>query len=99
MVWTDSKNGFCTAALDQAALEFVGEGSRRQGQCLVERKDARRARSGVAHTDEFHVAKDRGQGSVAQTAVGIEHLAIWQFQLQSRSHISMAAMLQVGLEE
>jgi hypothetical protein len=29
----------------------------------------------------------------------MEHLTVWQFQLQSRSHISMAAMLQVSLEE
>lgn len=29
----------------------------------------------------------------------IEHLTVWQFQLQSRPHISIAALLQVGLEE
>ena len=49
--------------LDQAALEFVGERSRRQGQRLIERKDAGRAGPGVAHADEFHGSKDGGQGS------------------------------------
>src|SRR5205823_15066746 len=72
---------------------------RSQCQRLVERKDARRARPGVAHTNEFHASKDGGQGSVAQTAVRIEQLTVWQFKLQSRSHISIAAMLQVRSEE
>ena len=84
---------------DQTALEFVGEGSRRQCQRPVEREDAGRARAGVAHTDQFHGSKDGGQGSVAETAVRIKHLTLWQFQLQSRSHISIAAMLQMSLEE
>jgi hypothetical protein len=54
---------------------------------------------GVAHTEEFHGSKDGGQGSVAETAVRIEHLTVWQLKLQSRSHISVAAVLQMGLEE
>src|SRR5208283_2823200 len=76
-----------------------GERPRGQGQRLIERKDARRAGSGVAHTDEFDGSKDGGKGSGAQTAVRVERRAICLFQLQSRSHISVPAMLQMGLEE
>ncbi len=85
--------------LNQAALEFVGERPCRQGQCLIERKDAGLSGPGVAHTDEFHGSKHGGQGSDAQAAVRVEHRAVCLFQLQGRPYISVAAMLQMGLEE
>jgi len=84
---------------DQAPLEFVGERPGGQGQRLVEREDAGRARPGVAHTDEFHGAKDGGKRSSAQTAVRVKHRTVFLFELQSRPHISVAAMVQMGLEE
>ena len=85
--------------MNQAPLEFVGERPCWQDQRLVEREDAGPAGTGVAHTDEFDGSKDGGQGSGAQTAVRVEHHAVWQLELQSRPHISVMAMLQMGLEE
>jgi len=85
--------------LDQTALEFVGERPGGQSQRLVEREDAGRAGPGVTHTIQFHSSKDGGKGSGAQTAVRVEHRAVRLLELQSRSHISAAAMLQMGLEE
>ena len=85
--------------LHQAPLEFVGERPCGQSQRLVEREDARRAGPGIAYTDEFHGSKDGGKGSGAQTAVRVEHRAVCLFQLQDRPYISVAAMLQMGLEE
>jgi len=68
-------------------------------QRLVEREDARPAGPGVAHTNEFHGSKDGGKGSGAQTAVRVEHCTARPLELQSRPHISVAAELQMGLEE
>jgi len=42
---------------------------------------------------------DGGKGSGAQTAVRVAHRTVCLFELQSRAHISAAAMLQMGLEE
>jgi len=47
----------------------------------------------------FHSSKDGGQGSGAETAVRVESRAVWLFELQSSPHISIAAMLQMRLEE
>ena len=85
--------------LDQTALEFIEERSSGQSQRLVEGKNAWSAGPGVAHTDEFHGSKDGGQGSVAQTAVRVNRRAVGLYQLQGRPDISVAAMLQMGLEE
>jgi hypothetical protein len=43
--------------------------------------------------------EDGGDGSGAQVAVRIEHLTIWLLEFQGGSHISIAALLQVGLQE
>jgi len=85
--------------LDQAPLELVGERPSGQGQRLIERKDARRVGAAVAHTDEFPGPKDGGKGSGAPTAVRVENRAVCLFQPQSRPHITVAAMRQMGWEE
>ena len=84
---------------DQAPLEFVGERTGGQSQRPVQGKDAGRAGAGVAHADEFHGSKDGGERSGAQAAVRVEHRAVCLFQLQGRPYISVAALLQMGLEE
>jgi hypothetical protein len=61
---------------DQAALEFVGKRPCGQGQCLVERKNARPAGRRVAHTNEIYSSKHGGKGSGAQAAVRVEHRAV-----------------------
>jgi hypothetical protein len=49
--------------------------------------------------DEFHGSKDGGKRSGAQTAVRVEHRAVCPLELQNRPYVSVAAMLQMGLEE
>ncbi|MGD0774315.1 MAG: hypothetical protein ABSC05_15990 [Candidatus Solibacter sp.] len=86
-------------SFDQAPLEFVGEGAGRQGQRLIEWKDAGRAGAGVAHADEFHGSEDGGERAGAQSAMGVERVPVLLVEAQGRSNIAVAAMLQVGLEE
>ena len=85
--------------LDQAPLEFVGERAGGQSQRPIQGKDAGRAGAGVAHADEFDGSKDGGERAGAQPAMRVEQLAVCLFELQGGSHISVAAMLQMGLEE
>ena len=59
-----------------------------------------RAGAGVAHADEFHGSKDGGERAGAQTAMRVEHRSpsgCWS--MQGRPDISVAALLQMGLEE
>jgi hypothetical protein len=85
--------------LDQAPLEFVGERTGGQGQCLIQRKEAGCAGAGVTHANQFDGSKDGGEGAGAQPAVGVETVVGWPLDAQCGSDISIAAMLQVGLEE
>jgi len=84
---------------DQTPLEFVGERTGRQSQRPVQRKDAGRAGAGVAHADEFDGSKDSGERAGAEPAMGVRQLAVFLLEVQCGSHISVTALLQVGLEE
>jgi hypothetical protein len=84
---------------DQAPLEFVGEGTGGQSERPIEGKDAGRAGTGVAHADEFDGSKHSGESAGAQPPMRVAHRAICLFELQSRPDISVATVLQMGLEE
>ena len=84
---------------DQTPLEFVGERPRGQGQRLVEWKDARCSGTGVAHTNQSHGSKDGGERAGAEPAMRVDPLTVLLMELQGGAHISVATVLQMGLEE
>jgi hypothetical protein len=51
------------------------------------------------HTDEFDSSKDGGKQAGPQPPVRVSHLAVLLPKVQGRSHISVAALLQVCLRK
>ena len=70
------EEGIQDGGLDQAPLEFVGEGAGGQSQGPVQGKDADRAGTGVAHADDLDGAKDGGESACPQPPMGVEHFAV-----------------------
>ena len=62
----------CTAALDHALLQFVGERACGQLQRFVQRVDAPGARLRVAHAGDLDGAKDGLQHTSMQPPVGVK---------------------------
>jgi hypothetical protein len=54
---------------------------------------------GIAHADDLHRSKDGFEGAGAEPTMGVQHFAGLLFDAQRRSHISVAAVLQVSLEQ
>ena len=70
------EEGIQDGGLDQAPLEFVGEGAGGQSQRSVQGKDADRSGAGVAHADELDGSKDGGESTCPQPPMGVEHFAV-----------------------
>ena len=85
--------------LHYALLQFVGKRARGQLQDFVERMDAGGAGVGVAHARDLDGAKDGLQQASVRATVGV-HLQLRALDdPESRAHIAVAWLLNVGLEE
>ena len=76
--------------LDQATLQFVGEGARGQGQRPIERVNAGCSIAGVAHAVKLHGTEDRLQDTGAEPATGVPHRAGCLRDTQRGPHITVA---------
>ena len=93
------QEGVLDSGLDQPALEFVGERTGRQDQCLVEGKEAGSAGAGVAHANDFDRSKDGSQRPRSEAPVRVEDFAVIPLPAHGGADIATATVLQVSLEK
>jgi hypothetical protein len=87
------------SGFDHAFLEFVGERAARQLHGFIERMDAADPVSTVTDTVDVDGAKDCLQSPALATAVGVEEGGGLFCDAQGRADITVAALLDVRLEE
>jgi hypothetical protein len=99
----DGMDGFLEGALhsrlDQTLLQWAGKRTRRQLERLIQRVDAVGAVARVAQAGDPDRSKDGLEGAGAEAPVSIQPWLGGWVNAQSGSHLSVAPLLNAGLEE
>ena len=75
------------------------EHTRRQSQPCIQGIDAVGARVGITHADNLDRSEDGLEGAGAEPAMRVQHSVVPLPDTQSGTHVSVAATLQVRLQQ
>ena len=73
--------------------------SARQGECLIQGKEAGRTRTGVAHAHHLHGTEHRGEGACAQAAMSIAEPFVAGLDQQRGADIAVTTLLEMCLQQ